>query len=283
MAYASQSGRARTSAKKPQAFAVCDRCGIWDNWVNLRWQMGWRGPTIQNLRILVCRTCYDTPQEQLRSIVLPADPDPIINARTEYFKDSESDYRAASYPTVIDPDTGIPRPSQVLRTTQDCQNRTLLPFGRPVGLEQDAVMPLSGQMHYGVPLQLLSVVGNGSATVTVTCSAVHNLRQQDNPQVSIEGLAYGPSNGFYSVTVTTATAFTYTTYGSNPAQSLLTPTTNIITALVGLPLGYIDIPKIYGPPLQPQQVGDFLFELEDGSGDILLENGSSFLELEAGP
>jgi len=43
--------------------------------------MGRQSSGHQNM--LVCDTCYDTPQEQLRSIVLPADPTPIVNPRPE--------------------------------------------------------------------------------------------------------------------------------------------------------------------------------------------------------
>ncbi len=236
MSYASRSGRARTSAKKPSAFAVCDRCGIWYNFIDLQWQYDWRGPVVQNIRLLVCKRCLDIPQEQLRAVVLPADPVPIMNARTEDFDAAETDYRTLSAPTVRDPMTGLPVPGTTLRITQDDENRTIEPFGRPVGFNQNAVMPLEGITHYGVPLQLISVTSDGTATVTVTCSAVHNL--QNDSQVSVDGLSNAYSNGFYSVTVLTATAFTYMTYSDNPQGSLLTPGTRIITAHAGLPRGY---------------------------------------------
>jgi hypothetical protein len=242
MAYASRAGRARISAKNPQAQAVCDRCGIWYNWVDLRWQMDWRGPTIQNLRILVCENCYDKPQEQLRSIVLPQDPVPIINARPEYFVDDETDYHTISASPVIDPTTGLPIPPSTILVTDDCQNVTQQPIGSPNGLNQNAQMGWTGSAQYAVPLAVLSINGNGTTTVTVTCSAVHNMVQQNNPQVSIEGLNVAAATGFYSVTITTATAFTYQTLTPIPSKSLLTNTTRIITADVGLPYGYSQIP-----------------------------------------
>ncbi len=89
MGYASQSGRARTSVRTPRAFAVCDRCGRWWNHHNLKFQFEWRGPTLMNIRLLVCAPCYDRPQENLRAIVVPADPVPIKNPRTEPFVDDE--------------------------------------------------------------------------------------------------------------------------------------------------------------------------------------------------
>lgn len=72
---------AKVSATNPRAFAVCDRCGFLYNHYNLAWQYDWVGPRIQNKRILVCPTCMDKPQEQLRTIVIPADPVPIDNPR----------------------------------------------------------------------------------------------------------------------------------------------------------------------------------------------------------
>ena len=238
MAYASRSGRARTSAKNPQAFAVCQRCGLWYNRVNLDFQFEWRGAALLNTYILVCKECLDVPQEQLRAITLPADPVPIFYPSVEDFAGDEANYRAVSLAPVIDPTTGLPIPSTTLRVTEDCRNRAIDPFGIPSGENQNAVMPYNGgnQTAYGVVLPVLSVTGDGSATVTVTCSAVHNL--QTNDQVSVEGLDFGYATGMYSVTVKTATAFTYMTYGANPSGSLLTSTTRIVTCLIGLPLGY---------------------------------------------
>ena len=237
MAYASKLGRARVSAKNPQAAALCDRCGFVYNHVDLQWQSEYRGPVVMNIRILVCRQCLDEIQCQNRAIVLPADPVPIMNPRTQDYDGAESNRRVASVRPVIDPTTGLPIPRPVYRVTQDCNNRAVNPFGIPSGETQDAVMPYGvNDTQYGVVLPVLSVSADGSATVTVTCSAVHNL--QPNDQVSVEGLNFGPATGMYSVLVPTATMFTYMTYGANPAGSLLTSTTRIVTCLIGLPLGY---------------------------------------------
>ncbi len=90
MGYASLQGRARTSASRPQAKAVCDRCAFWFLHASLRWQMQWAGTSLVNQRLLVCNRCYDRPNQQLRAIVLPADPVPIINPRVEPFALDES-------------------------------------------------------------------------------------------------------------------------------------------------------------------------------------------------
>lgn len=241
MSYASQSGRAKTSATNPQAHAICDRCGFRYNHAELKWQYDWRGAMIQNIKILVCDTCYDTPQEQLRSIVVPADPTPIVNARVQDFAAAESNYQTITAPPTIDPETGIPIPGTTTLVTQNGQQLTTQPYGPPVGLTQPAVPPLKGTTHYAVRLPVLSVSANGSTIITVTCSEPHNI--ETNDQISVEGVTDTKACGFYSITKLTATAFTYQTAKVVPAGALLTSTTRIITASVGLPYGYTQIPQ----------------------------------------
>jgi hypothetical protein len=192
----------------------------------------------------VCNDCLDTPQEQLRAIVVPADPTPIVNARVQDFTTAETDYITTSAPTVYNYPTGIPVPSTTNIVTQDGNNLTPQPYGVPVGLEQGAIMPLNGKTHYSVKLPVLSVNANGTTTITVTCSKVHNLSTND--QISVLGLSNVNANGFYSVTVTTATAFTYQINNVIPSGALIQGSTNIVTALVGLPYGYTQIPQV-GP------------------------------------
>lgn len=78
-------GHAVVNSQRPRAFGVCDRCGAWYQHSELSWQYQYQGPKLANLRKLVCQTCLDVPQEQLRTIVLPPDPVPISNARPEAF------------------------------------------------------------------------------------------------------------------------------------------------------------------------------------------------------
>ena len=103
MGWASKAGRARTSATNPQAFAICDRCNFLYNHSDLKWQFDWRGVALLNTRLLVCNSCYDTPQEQLRAIIVPADPTPIMNARTQNFVAASTDDLTISSATVTDP------------------------------------------------------------------------------------------------------------------------------------------------------------------------------------
>jgi hypothetical protein len=206
------------------------------------WQYDWRGAMLQNIKILVCKPCYDTPQEQLRSIVVPADPTPIINARVQDFAVAETNFSTVSEAPVVDQETGIPIPGTTTLVTEDGQQMTTQPYGPPVGLTQPAVPPLQGTKHYAVKLPVLSVTANGTTIISVTCSAVHNLTTND--QVSVEGVSNIGACGFYSVTVTSATAFTYEVAKPIAAGALLTSTTRIITASVGLPYGYTQIPQV---------------------------------------
>lgn len=241
MAYASQSGRARTNARNPQAHAICDRCGFRYNHVDLQWQYDWRGATMQNIRLLVCNTCYDTPQEQRRAIVVPADPTPIIQARVQDFAQAETNYQTVSQVPTIDPTTGIPIPGTTTLMTQDGKNLLTQPIGIPADLDQSAVMPLDGKTHYRVKLTPLSVSSVGTDQISVTFSSPHGL--STNNQISVEGLSNTGACGFYSITVTTATVFTYQTNKVIPAGSLLTGSTLIVTAHVGMPYGFDQLPQ----------------------------------------
>lgn len=123
MSYASRLGRARISAKNPQAAAVCDRCGGVLNHVDLSWQFDWAGAGLINKRLLVCRPCTDTPQQQLRSIVLPADPPVVMNARPQDYVTASTDRRVTSGQDAVNFKTGIPVPGGDVRTTQANQTR----------------------------------------------------------------------------------------------------------------------------------------------------------------
>jgi hypothetical protein len=239
MAYASQAGRARTSAKSPQAHAICDRCGFRYNFVNLKWQFDWRGASLQNLKLLVCNTCYDAPQEQLRAIIVPADPTPIVQARPENYALDSTDYVTTSAPTVYDSRTGIPIPSFTNIVTQTGDNVTTQPVGKPLGLAQGAVMPVQEGVTYGTQLFPLSVYSFGTPEITITFSSNHGLSTND--QISVLGLSNNLANGFFSITFKTNTSFTYQANTAIPSGSLLQGTTRITTAIAGTPWNYSQI------------------------------------------
>lgn len=85
-------GRAQISERAPRALGICQRCGFMYNLDRLQWQLDWQqGPRLKNIRIRVCPTCLDVPQENGRTIVLPPDPRPVPFALPE-------DYAAADNP-----------------------------------------------------------------------------------------------------------------------------------------------------------------------------------------
>lgn len=81
---------ASVSPQNPSAFAQCDRCGFWRNREDLVMQVYWAGQQLFSNQVLVCYDrCYDIPNEQLRTIILPPDPPPIINARVPNYQYEE--------------------------------------------------------------------------------------------------------------------------------------------------------------------------------------------------
>lgn len=79
----SRYGHARISSVTIEPRAICDRCGFTYLHADLQWQYQWAGPKLQNLNMLVCDSCLDVPNEQLRTIRIPPDPTPVINARPD--------------------------------------------------------------------------------------------------------------------------------------------------------------------------------------------------------
>lgn len=69
--------RAHVNARRPEAIGVCQRCARWYQRRELLNQTQWQGMLLQPLNLWVCRTCFDTPQIQLKTIILPPDPVPV--------------------------------------------------------------------------------------------------------------------------------------------------------------------------------------------------------------
>lgn len=125
-------GRAKVSSTSPRAFAICDRCGFLYNHADLHWQYDYRGRSLANLRILVCETCEDTPQNQLKPRIIPPDPVPIQNARPERYQEYSADTRYTQGNSV-DFWTGLPIVNGDVRITQDAQVRSVQQTGEPSG------------------------------------------------------------------------------------------------------------------------------------------------------
>jgi len=119
---------ASVNPQNPEAFAQCDRCSFWYNRTDLQWQAGWAGQQLFNLQILVCDRCLDIPNEQLRTIILPPDPLPVLNARVPNFAYEEQTVRITQY------SGPVPKPSpwgagpQMIRCLQDGTIPRILEF-----------------------------------------------------------------------------------------------------------------------------------------------------------
>lgn len=173
--------------------------------------------------------------------MLPADPVPIQNPRVQDYAAASSADITVNAPTVYDPVTGIPIPSTTTIVTESGLQVEAQPIGRPTGLDQNAVMPLFDGASYSVTLSPLSIVSQtGTSTITVTFSSAHGLSTND--QIGVKGLTNSLADGIYSITVTSPVAFTYQVNNAIPAGGLLQGTTLMVTALVGLPYNYDQIP-----------------------------------------
>jgi hypothetical protein len=76
-------GRAEIDPMRPQAIGICDGCGFVYNLAQLQWQFEYAGTALINKHLRKCYICLDKPQDQLRAIRLPPDPEPVYDARPE--------------------------------------------------------------------------------------------------------------------------------------------------------------------------------------------------------
>ena len=173
---------------------------------------------------------------------------PIINARVEQFVSDEVDYFTITGGT-IDPTTGIPVPNTTTIITEGGQNIIPQPIGRDGvrpgdhdsrGLSQAAQMSPVIDVDWAVVLPILSVTANGTTIISVTCSEPHGLAT--NAQIAVDGLNSSVACGFFTVVVTTATAFTYAVTPTVAAGSLLMTSSRIVTTNAGLPYDNVQVP-----------------------------------------
>ena len=94
-----QSNYVRVNASDPEGAGQCDRCGRWFNLRSLTFQFEWSGTHLYNTGVLVCTQggCLDVPQEQFRTIILPPDPPPLLNARVPNFAYEEQTVLIAQF------------------------------------------------------------------------------------------------------------------------------------------------------------------------------------------
>jgi len=235
MAYASRSGRARTNATSPQAHGICDRCGFRYNHDDLSWQYDWAGASLINRGILVCSTCLDTPQEQLRAIVLPADPVPILNPRIEYFAAYSTDTRLTSQPSTTDALTGLPIPQGDTRITQTDQRRTTQATGAPT----PSLNQLPGTDPNAVTFRMVTnAVNNGSGLIRLTVATTNGLITDQYITVGEVGGVSG-ANGNWRITVISTTEVDL----QNSAFSGAYTSGGYVVNNPSLPYNYTEVPR----------------------------------------
>ena len=99
-------GRARVNPTAPEAQAQCDLCSEWFNLVDLKFQYIWTGTHLQNIRSLRCYRCLDVPNEQYRTLILPPDPMPVLNARVPDFEYEEQTVMVTQFGGPMEPPWG---------------------------------------------------------------------------------------------------------------------------------------------------------------------------------
>jgi len=172
MGYASKLGRAKINSRSPQAAGRCDGCGFIFSRSALRPQLQWAGNKLINLKQLVCRRCNDIPQTQLRAIVLPADPMPVLNPRPENYIWASTDYRATSGQNTVDPLTNIPIPGNTLRITENDDYRVTQQTGGARG----SLNELPGTDPNAVTYRNISgAVDNGSGLIRLTVDTTNGM------------------------------------------------------------------------------------------------------------
>ena len=194
-------GRAKVSTRNPEAFAICDACGFLYNHSELRFQFQWSGNKLVNLKQLVCRRCNDIPQTQLRAIVLPADPMPILNPRVNNWQAASTDYRATSGQNTVDPITGIPIPGNTLRITENDDYRVTQQTGAPNG----SLNELPGTDPNAVTYRVISnAADNGSGLIRLTVNTTSGMITGQQITVG-EVVGTTEANGNWTITVISLT------------------------------------------------------------------------------
>jgi hypothetical protein len=92
--------------------------------------MEWSGQRIYNTQVLVCDRCYDRPNETLRTLILPPDPLPVLNARVPDLAYEEQTPRIIQFadPLMPPPQQPWAQGPQMLRATQDGEQARVIQY-----------------------------------------------------------------------------------------------------------------------------------------------------------
>lgn len=228
-------GRAKVSTRSPDPFAICDSCGFLYNHSELRFQLQWSGNKLVNLKQLVCRRCNDIPQTQLRAIVLPADPMPVLNPRVQNYQAATTDYRATSGQNTVNPTTGIPIPGNTLRITENDDFRVTQQTGEPPGGKNT----LPGTDPNAVTYRIISnAADNGSGLIRLTVNTT--IGMITDQQVTIgDVVGTTEANGNWTITVISLTEIDLQSSAFTNAYS----SGGYVVNNPALPYGFTEIPK----------------------------------------
>jgi hypothetical protein len=228
-------GRAKVSARNPEAFAICDGCGFLYQHSELRFQLQWSGNKLVNLKQLVCRRCNDIPQTQLRAIVLPADPMPIMNPRVQNYQAASTDYRATSGQNTVNPTTGIPIPGNTLRITEDNDFRVTQQTGAPNG----SLNELPGTDPNAVTYRVISnAVNNGSGLIRLTINTTSGMITGQRVTIG-DVVGTTEANGNWTITVISLTEIDLQSSAFTNAYS----SGGYVVNNPALPYGFTEIPR----------------------------------------
>lgn len=90
MSYRPHPKRASVDVGKQSAWSTCDVCGFIVNHNKMRWQVRYAGQALIRTGMLVCVPCWDIPAPFEKTLVLPPDPVPVMNARPENYAIDEA-------------------------------------------------------------------------------------------------------------------------------------------------------------------------------------------------
>lgn len=186
MAFGDIHGKARVNPRLPAGFSVCDYCFNTFNLIDLKPQFEWSGTTLRDTGFLACWNCLSKPQEQLRSILLPLDPQPLNNPRP------------LPYPPVI----GLEGFTQY----------TFAPSDTPEMDKADVLAKVATASGIATP----AVVTDRSGTVTSS-----QIAQQMMAANAARNwlLIYAPAVPVFGISKTTATFGQQTTVNTQPEQT----------------------------------------------------------------
>tara|TARA_R110000868_G_scaffold5086_1_gene31453 strand:+ start:1525 stop:2235 length:711 start_codon:yes stop_codon:yes gene_type:complete len=228
-------GRAKVNSRSPEAWGICDNCSFLYNLNELRWQMQWAGNKLVNLRQLVCRRCNDIPQTQLRAIIIPADPMPVMNPRPQNYQAASTDNRTTSGQNTVDPRTGIPIPGNTMRITEDDEYRVTQQTGAP----NESLNELPGTDPNAVTYRTISnAIGNGSGRIRLTVNTTSGMITGQNVTIG-DVVGTTEANGNWTITVVNLTTVdldnsTFTNAYSSGGYIVNNP---------ALPYGFTEIPR----------------------------------------